>query len=128
MRKGKARTCSTEKSDEYKEKLFSLLRELKEEQTLVEGIKDKRALETLGFSDVHTLNRNRGLYELAARFKGKILVLTDFDPEGEKLAKKISELLKKTGCSVDAGNRRRLRRLFLKNKINTVEGLGKLRS
>ncbi|UCG95788.1 MAG: toprim domain-containing protein [archaeon] len=128
MKKGKVRTCSTEKSVEYKEKLFSLLRELKEEQTVVEGIKDKRALEKMGFSDAHTINRNKGLYELAARFTGKILVLTDFDPEGEKLAKKLSELLKKTGCKVDSSNRQRLRRLFLKNKINTVEGLRNLSS
>lgn len=112
--------------NEYREKLFLLLNELRKEQTMVEGKRDKKALEELGFSKVYTINRNKGLYDVVSDFYGKVLVLTDFDPEGEKLEKNLSELLVKNGCEVDTKNRRKLRRLFLKNKINTIEGLGNL--
>ena len=120
----KGRTCSTEK---LREELFSLLDEIKSFKIIVEGIKDKKALETFGFSDVSTINRNKGLYDVAMSFNGKVLVFTDFDPGGEKIAKKLSELLRKTGCIVDTNTRRKLRRLFIKNKINTVECLERLK-
>ena len=91
----------------------------------MEGLKDKRALEIFGFSDIHTINKS--LYETAMEFSGTVLVMTDFDPEGEKIAKKLSPLLTKAGCGVDKPNRKRLRKLFIKNKINTVESLKKLK-
>ncbi len=117
------KNCSTEK---LREELFSLLDEIKGFRIIVEGIKDKKALETFGFSDVSTINRNKGLYDVAMGFNGEVLVFTDFDPGGEKIAKKLSELLRKTGCRVDTNTRRKLRRLFIKNKINTVESLKRL--
>ncbi|MCK4634954.1 MAG: hypothetical protein KAT37_03710 [Candidatus Aenigmarchaeota archaeon] len=123
-RRGKGRTCSTEKP---REEFFSLLDEIKDFKIIVEGIKDKKALEEFGFSDVSTINRNKGLYDVAMSFKGEVLVFTDFDSEGEEISKKLSELLRKTGCRVDTNTRRKLRRLFIKNKINTVEGLKRLK-
>jgi len=101
------------------------LDELKDFQVIVEGKRDKIALEIFGFSDVHIINKS--LYETASEFTGRILVLTDFDPEGEKIAKKLSDILIKVGCRVEFVKRKKLKTLFIKNKINTVEGLKKLR-
>lgn len=91
---------------------------------IVEGIRDKRALKMFKFSNVHTINKS--LYETATKFTGAVLVFTDFDPEGERIAKKLTELLVKVGCRVDVISRKRARRLFIKNKMNTIEGLRKL--
>ena len=75
---------------------------------------------------MHVLNKKKGLFEFSSEFKGRVLVLTDFDPEGERIAKKLTELLLKVGCKVEREERNKLRRLFLKNKINTVESLRKI--
>lgn len=120
-RKEKEKTYSTE---ELYEELISFLDEIKNEQTIVEGTKDKRVLVSFGFSNVHTINKS--FYETAESFKGNLLILTDFDPEGEEIAKKLSLLLVKFGCNVDVSSRKKLRSLFIKNKINTVEALQKL--
>lgn len=120
-RRERARTFSTE---ELTERLFDALEEVKDCQVIVEGIKDKRALESIGFSKIHVLNSS--LYETAMGFRGVVLVLTDFDPEGEEIARKLSALLAKAGCRVDSVRRKKLKSLFIKNKINTVEGLKNL--
>lgn len=56
------------------------------------------------------------------------LVLTDFDPEGERLAKKLDEYLRSVGCQTNKNARNRLRILFLKNKLTTVQGLRRFNS
>ena len=123
MKRGKVKTSSTEK---LLEKLFELLNEAKDEKVIVEGKRDKVALKNLGFEKVWTINRNKSLYYVASGFEGSVLVLTDFDPEGEKLAKKLTRYLVKMGCKVDKKKRKKLRRIFLKNKLNTIEGIKKL--
>jgi hypothetical protein len=64
-RRGKARTFSTE---ELLEKLFELLVDVKDCQVIVEGIRDRDALRSLGFSRIHVLNSN--FYETAMKFHG----------------------------------------------------------
>lgn len=120
-RNGKAKTFSTK---ELPEKLIETLEEVKDFQVIVEGKRDRRALESLGFSKIHVLNSS--FYEMAMKFQGHVLVLTDFDPEGEEIAGKLSALLEKAGCRVDYSTRKKLKSLFIKNKINTVEGLKRL--
>ncbi len=107
------------------EKLFESLEEVKDCQVIVEGMRDRKALESFGFSKIHVLNSS--LYETAMKFHGRVLVLTDFDPEGEEIAKKLSVLLEKAGCRVDYVRRKKLKNLFIKNKVNTVEGLKNLK-
>ncbi len=97
---------------------------MKDDTVVVEGIRDKKVLDRLGFSDVRKINGS--LYDFAMKFSGSVLVMTDFDPEGEKIAKKLSVLLTKAGCRVERAKRNKLRRLFIKNKVNTVEGMRRL--
>ena len=122
-KKEKGKAYSTK---ELRDKLIKFLSELRNECVVVEGIKDKKALEMFGFSNVHILNKKMGHFEFSSEFSGRVLVLTDFDPEGEKIAKKLIELLLKVGCKVEMKERDKLRALFLKNKINTIEGLRKI--
>jgi len=113
--------------DEYKEELLHLLNELKSLRVIVEGRKDKISLEELGFKKIVVLNNYSGFFDVVSKIKDEeVLILTDFDPEGEEIAKKIRGLLIKMGKNVDVRDRKKLRKLFIKNKLSTVEGLKRL--
>jgi len=118
---------SIEKKDEYKEKLFSKLGEFRSICTIVEGKRDKIILEKLNFEKLFVLNDYKGLFDIAEKLKNKrVLILTDFDPEGEKIAIKLSSLLIKMNSNIRKNERNILRDLFFLNKLSTIEGLGNL--
>lgn len=67
-----------------KEEIREQIEKDREKLVIVEGVKDKRALESLGFSNVNFLNKN--LIEFCEGFCEKeVLILTDLDREGKKL-------------------------------------------
>ena len=107
--------------DEEKE-LLEYFDEIKSLPVVVEGKKDKAMLKTLGFTKIITLNK-KGLYESVSKYEEeKIIILTDFDEKGEELAKKLELFLRKS----DKRSRNKIRKLFRKNNITTVEGLRKI--
>jgi len=123
-RRGLGSTYSTEES---KEDLVSLLRECKKFRVIVEGRKDRDALKEFGFKKITVLNEFHGFYDMVTNINDNdVLVLTDFDPEGNDLANKITNMLQRFGKKVEVGYRRRLMVLFIENKINTIEGLVRL--
>lgn len=106
------------------EKLISFLEDQKGTNIIVEGKRDKNVLSKLGFKKIFVLNKSRGFYNLSEKLKDKeVLILTDFDPEGEKIAKRLSKILVRMNSTVKRNPRNKLRKLFLMNKINTIEGL-----
>lgn len=126
-RRGLVNISTIERRNDEKEEFFSLLNELRLKTVIVEGRRDKAALERFNFKKIKVLNKGKSLYSLAEKFRvGGIIILTDFDPEGEEIAKKLTKILVKLGVRVDVKDRKMLRALFLKNKINTIEGLKKL--
>ena len=96
-----------------------------EKTVIVEGRKDKEALEALGAGNVFCLN-HRPVYEVteevAARSR-KVVILTDLDREGKKLYGKIRTHLQFLGVEVDNYFREFLLR---KTKIRQIEGLRRL--
>ncbi len=78
---------------------------------LVEGKRDKRALEMFGVQSVIEL-RARNYHdvadEISSRYRG-VVVLTDFDPEGETIFKKLTRLFKTYGLKVDTSFRQKLK-------------------
>lgn len=100
--------------------LFEFLKKIKHKTVIVEGKRDKEALCSLGFTKVFAIN-GRALIEVAGKTKEQTIVLTDFDSEGEELAQKLSLFLR-----ADSYSRKKLRSLFIKNKINTVQSLKKV--
>ena len=99
------------------------LEKLKKENKLiiVEGIKDKRALESLGLTNIMTLKKP--LYavveEIASKTK-EVILLTDLDPKGKELFARLSKDLQKHGVKVD--NRFR-EFLFKETKLRQIEGI-----
>ncbi|MBI2136818.1 toprim domain-containing protein [Candidatus Woesearchaeota archaeon] len=99
---------------------------------IVEGIKDKKALEDLGINNIIILNR-RPLYavvEKVAAVYGKakkltgerpsVIILTDLDAEGKKLYGKLNSGLQNFGVRID--NRFR-EFLFRHTKLRQIEGM-----
>ncbi|HLD97464.1 MAG TPA: toprim domain-containing protein [Candidatus Nanoarchaeia archaeon] len=98
----------------------------KDVAVVVEGKKDKAALEQLCISNkIYVLNK-KPLFavaeEIAASHKDAI-ILTDLDGEGKKLYGKLNALLQQLGVKVDNNIRNFL---FKNTKLRQIEGITKL--
>ena len=109
-------------NQEIEEKLFRILKDVKDEQVIVEGKRDRKALCLFGFTRITTIEK--GLYETVEDIKAKkVIILTDFDPEGRKIARKLNLFLQSHGCKVDTETRRKIGFMFTKLKIKKIEEL-----
>ncbi|MBI2145646.1 topoisomerase [Candidatus Woesearchaeota archaeon] len=91
---------------------------------VVEGKKDRAALEAFGISGsrVFVLSRKPlfAVAETVAERYNAVVILTDLDSEGRKLYGKLSTLLQGLGVKID-GELRVF--LFRKTKLRQIEGL-----
>ena len=93
-----------------------------EKLVLVEGVKDKKALERLGVENICCLN-DKPLYEVVesvAANNKKVIILTDLDREGRRLYGRLKTQLQAHGVEVDNYFREFL---FRNTKLRQVEGL-----
>jgi 5S rRNA maturation endonuclease (ribonuclease M5) len=109
--------CASESRLLGREKAFrNLLLDLEESGAalLVEGKKDREALQNCGFSNpIFTITRTPDeVARAVSESSGRAAVLTDFDSAGEDLLKRIVPALEAHGVSADTETRRRLRGLF----------------
>ncbi len=104
------------------EKLELLLQELRENKNtkIVEGSKDKKALESLGITNVITCSKSP--QQAAGKASDPAVILTDYDRTGRRLASLLVELLHDLGKTADLSYRRRLRKL---SEITRIEELPK---
>ena len=87
---------------------------------IVEGQKDKRALNKLGIENVYSIDRPIYLLvENIAEKNKQVIILTDFDKTGRSLYFKIKHDLQRNGIKVNDKYRKFLSRC----KITHVEGL-----
>ncbi len=107
------------------EQLQQELEKAKDYLIIVEGKKDKRALEELGFQNIFVINETgKSLYEKIEQIeniagKKKICILTDFDKKGKKLYLLLKSELSQRGVRLDSS----LRGILLKSRISHIEGL-----
>ena len=88
-----------ELKEKYK-KLRRLLRKMEKSVILVEGKRDRNALERLGCDRVITISgRIRNVCESLEGEDGRIIVFTDLDRRGNEMARKAREELE--GCSLE---------------------------
>ena len=101
--------------------LNKVLNELREDDRvkIVEGIKDKRALEYFGITNIR-MGHGNSLPKLTSSIRQDAILLVDFDRTGKILNRRIAELLKNESIHVDLNYRRDLRRYA---KINEIEEL-----
>lgn len=95
---------------------------------IVEGKKDVTALRKLGLiGDIITLHRGKNLYDFCVYIEEhfhKVIILLDWDKNGNTLYKTLSENLK--GHWEEFSHFRELIKLLCQKNINTVEGIPKL--
>lgn len=91
---------------------------------IVEGRKDKSAVENLGVESSRILLLNKeplfAVAEAVAKDYDEVVILTDLDAEGKKLYGRLSTLLQQLGVKVDS----RLRNFLFKNtRLRQIEGI-----
>jgi 5S rRNA maturation endonuclease (ribonuclease M5) len=96
---------------------------------IVEGIKDKKALESFGISKNRIITLNKPLYKIVEnileiiktkKLPKKVVLLTDIDPRGKKLYSTLSKDLNRHGIQIDNN----LRNFLIKNtKLRQIEGI-----
>ena len=104
------------------------LEKAKKHIMIVEGKKDKSALQQLGFKRIFVIHETgqsipekiEHLMELCEK-RDKICILTDFDKKGKQLYLLLKSKLQELGVRLDNS----LRGILLKEKISHIEGLSK---
>lgn len=112
------------------EKIVKLVEELRELNNrvpvLVEGIRDIRALRTLGFQGtILKINEGLSLREIAEKIAlnySSIIILTDWDRKGNILEKAILTYLQYYNIRVDTQFKRKFA-YYSKKEIRTVEDM-----
>ena len=92
-----------------------------EKLIIVEGKKDKKALEKLGITNVKELNKS--IFEFAEEIAAKekeVIILTDLDKEGKLLYSKLKSNFQRNGVKVDVHFREFL---FKNTKLRQIEGI-----
>lgn len=94
----------------------------KEKIVLVEGLKDKKALGSLGIENIVVL-RGRAIFEVVedvVKSRKECIVLFDLDNKGRELFGKVNSKLQQFGVKVDNSFREFL---FRKTKLRQIEGI-----
>lgn len=110
--------------NKYSKELNEFIEKLKESNKLiiVEGKKDRKALEQLGIKKIITLNKEP-LFKIAENISKEhkdIIILTDLDKEGKQLYDKLNSSLQRLGLRVDNSFRNFL---LKKTKLRQIEGI-----
>lgn len=104
----------------FLENVVKEIRNIGSSQIIVEGKRDREVLEKLGFKNILEIS-GKSLFEILKEIKKEpVILLTDFDEEGEKLAKELYSFLKIYGIRVDELEREILRKIFGVNKIEEL--------
>ncbi len=104
-----------------KKKILDHLEKLKTKTIIVEGKKDKSALEYFGVKNVVALKK--GVFETCIEISGnvkEVVILTDLDKEGKKLYSMIYENLVRNNVKIDNNFRGFL---FKETDLRHIEGL-----
>lgn len=88
---------------------------------IVEGVKDRKALNSFGITNIITLNRPLfSVVEQVAEMTKECVVLTDLDKEGKQLYAKLSSDLQRHGVKI---NNKFRNFLFKETQLRQIEGL-----
>jgi 5S rRNA maturation endonuclease (ribonuclease M5) len=111
-------------TEEFEEELKKFVEKATEQIVIVEGIEDKKALVSLGITNIITL-RKPIFYVVEAVVKSskECVILTDLDSEGKKLFHRLYHELGQFGVKID----NRFREFLFRTKLRQIEGIVKYR-
>jgi 5S rRNA maturation endonuclease (ribonuclease M5) len=107
------------------EKLYEIIDELKEKLVIVEGKKDKKALNRLGLKNIIAIG-GKPVYHIVEKHSKQskeIVILTDFDKKGNQLNLKLKNMFQKYRKHVNSRLRKSIMN-FGKNKIEDFGSIG----
>ena len=121
--------------EDQAEELIIVIARLKEEggryPVIVEGRKDERALREMGLSGtVLRLDTGKSVFNFCEGLRGeydRVIILTDWDRRGGRLARALREGLMANGISYDVELRKQIA-FLVRKEVKDVEGLPKLLS
>jgi 5S rRNA maturation endonuclease (ribonuclease M5) len=126
---------TTNRKREALEKIILILSEIHNytDLVIVEGSRDVESLKSLGcLAEIEVLNHLKiNDYDLAEQIASKfrsVVILTDFDEAGLKMNQKFSNLFALNGLIVEEGIRRRIGRLMMILRVNTVESVDNIKN
>ena len=109
---------------EISEQIQEYIEELKRDPVIiiVEGNKDKKALERLGIDKDFILTLKKPFYKIVEEIQefGECAILTDLDKKGKLYYEKFNSILPQRGVKI---NNRLRHFLFKKTKLRQIEGL-----
>ena len=109
---------------EVKEEFYDLIKKIKDSNILVivEGNKDKIALEKIGIKNISTLSK-KPLFQIVEEISDsnkECVILTDLDKKGKEIYGRLNSDLQKRGVKIN----NKLRNFLFKNtKLRQIEGL-----
>ena len=91
------------------------------EPVIVEGIKDRKALESLGIGNIVQLHSGNSMLEVVESLQGfkRVVILTDLDQKGKILRKKLLGFMNLYGIQEN----KKPRELFAQMRLKHVENL-----
>jgi 5S rRNA maturation endonuclease (ribonuclease M5) len=96
------------------------------ETIIVEGKRDKNVLKKLGFKNIVSIS-GKSLHNFVESLtEDSIIILTDFDSEGERKAKKLSKLIRQRGIKINTVARKKFKSFFKVQKIEELKYITKL--
>jgi len=108
------------------QEILKQLEKAKDYLIIVEGKKDKNALQSLGFHNIFVINETgKSLPEKIEQIQGmctkkdKVCILTDFDKKGKQMYLLLKSKLSELGVKLDNS----FRGFLLKQNISHIEGL-----
>ncbi|MBD3156142.1 MAG: toprim domain-containing protein [Candidatus Aenigmarchaeota archaeon] len=104
-----------------------LVENLLDFSVIVEGKRDRLALERMGFSDIFTISGDsiESFVEKLPR-ENKYVILTDFDREGEKLNLSLSEIMFKNNFEINNRLRKSVKGCFGVTQIEELIKFSKI--
>jgi len=106
--------------ERFEEFIERLSKASEEKIVLVEGMKDERALESLGVKNIMTLKKPLyAVIEDIVNSGKECIILTDLDKQGKKIYARISSKLKQFGVKIDNS----FRNFLFKTKLRQIEGI-----
>jgi len=106
---------SNEELKQKEKQLKRALEELDEKEAviIVEGKKDKEALQRIGVKNrIKLVNRSPAELSRAISDEKEAIILTDFDEAGEEICKRVEESLSSYSIKADTELRKRLHRII----------------
>jgi 5S rRNA maturation endonuclease (ribonuclease M5) len=102
------------------------IRSIGDALVIVEGIKDKKALSKIGIRNIFDIS-GKSFDEILEKVDGgPVIILTDFDEEGEKKALFLTKLFQSNGIKIDFFFRKKFRSHFKVQKIEELNSFIKL--